>query len=251
MGHRALKTRKIISIHRPGLWVLAASGLLLLVVLSVWLAYEHGRNVAGFDRVEASQAMDELYQKIQQMKLQNEAIRQQNAMLERNSKIDDDAGSHLQVTFSDAQAEVHELKKELEFYKSIISPGQTKRSVELQVVKLQKLEDGRFKYMITVSQKGRNDNYVKGSIKVAVIGRQEEKAVTLQLHEVSKEAKKNTNFGFKYFQTFEGTMSIPDNFWPEFLQVKVKPKSNLIDAVEQQYVWSDLTAGGTEYVGQQ
>ena len=251
MSPHPLKTRKIISIQRPGLWVLSVFSLILLVVLSVWLAYDYGRNVAGFDRVEASQAMDELYQQIQQMKLKNDEIQQHNAMLERNSQIDDDAGSHLQMTFSDAQSEVHELKKELEFYKSIITPGKTKRNVVIQAVALQKLEDGRFKYKITISQKGRNDNFAKGVIKVAVIGQQEGKPMTLQLHEVSKEAKKITKFGFKYFQNFEGTMSMPDQFWPEYMQVQVKPKSRQIEAVKQQYAWSDLTAGGAQYVGQQ
>ena len=245
-----LKTRKIITVQRPSLWVLSAFVLIFLVALSVWLAYEHGRTVAGFDRAEASQAMDELYQQIQKMKLKNDEIQQHNAMLERNSIIDDDAGSRLQMTFSGTQAEVQELKKELEFYKSIISPTKTKRSVVLQSVGLQQADDGQFKYKITISQKGRNDLYAKGTINVAVIGKQGEKPVELKLHEISKDAKKITKFGFKYFQTFEGTMSMPDQFWPEYMKVLVKPKSNQIAAVEQQYAWSDLTAGDINYVGQ-
>lgn len=245
-----LKTRKIITVQRPSLWGLSAFVLIFLVALSVWLAYEHGRTVAGFDRAEASQAMDELYQQIQKMKLKNDEIQQHNAMLERNSIIDDDAGSRLQMTFSGTQAEVQELKKELEFYKSIISPTKTKRSVVLQSVGLQQADDGQFKYKITISQKGRNDLYAKGTINVAVIGKQGEKPVELKLHEISKDAKKITKFGFKYFQTFEGTMSMPDQFWPEYMKVLVKPKSNQIAAVEQQYAWSDLTAGDINYVGQ-
>ena len=250
MGTHALKTRKIITVQRPGLWFLSALGLLFLVTLGVWVSYEYGRNVAGFDRVEASQAMDELYQTIQQLRSKNAEILQQNAMLKRNRKIDDDAGSHLQVTFSDAQIEVQELKKELEFYKSIISPGKLKRSVVIQAVQLQKLEDGRFKYKITLSQKGRNDNYASGVLDINVIGKQGEQPLTVKLHEISKDANKITKFGFKYFQTFEGTMSIPDQFWPEYIQVKVKPKSNQIKAVDEQYAWSDLAAGGAQYVGQ-
>lgn len=245
MRPHPLTTRRIITIQRPFLWFVSAAALFLLFSLCIWQAYDYGRSVAGFDRAEASQAMDELYQQIQEMKLKNSEILQQNAMLERNSRIDDDAGNHLQMTFSDAQLEVQELKKELKFYKSIITPGKKKRSVVIQAVHLQKLEDGRFKYKITISQKGRNDRYARGTIKVAVIGQQEGQPMTLKWGKISKEAKKFTKFGFKYFQTFEGTMKMPDQFWPEYLQVQVKPKSNLIEAAEQQYTWSDLTVGGT------
>lgn len=251
MGIRALKIRKVISIQRPGLWFLSALGVLLLIALLVWVAYEYGRNVAGYDRVEATAVIDDLYQKIHQIQQEKADIEQQNAMLERNSRIDGDAGKHLESNFGEIQTEVHELKKELEFYKSIVSPGQSKKSkVVIQAIQLHELEDRQYRYKVTVSQKGRNDNFVKGVLKMTIIGHNEGQPVTLDMSEVTDGNQKLYKFGFKYFQNFEGAISLPENFYPEYMQVLVKPKSRLVETVDKKFTWSDLTAGEIKYVGQ-
>ena len=251
MGAKALKVRKIISIQRPGLWFLSALGLLLLIAISFWSAYEYGRYVAGYDRAEASTTIDDLYQQIQEIRQEKADIQQQNAMLERNSRIDGDAGKHLEVNFSEIQTEVSELKKELEFYKSIVSPGQSNKSeVVIQAIQLQELENRQYRYKVTVSQKGRNDNFVKGFLKMTIGGHNEGEAVTLDMSEVTEGSQKLYKFGFKYFQNFEGTISLPEKFYPEYMQVLVKPKLRAIAAIDKKFTWSDLTAGEINYVGQ-
>ena len=51
-------------------------------------------------------------------------------------------------------------------------------------------------------------------------------------------------FGFKYFQNFEGVMNLPVAFQPDYLHVEVNPSTGKIKAIDEQYTWSDLTAGG-------
>lgn len=250
MAASPLITRKIITIQRPSLWLLSGFFIVLMLLLLNWLAYEHGRNVAGFDRMEATAVMDELHRQILELEQENDEIQQHNAMLERNSQIDEDAGKYLEDTFSETQSDIQELKKELEFYKSIVSPEQSKRSLVIQAIQVIELEDGRFRYKLTISQKGRNDKLVRGSLSIAVIGHKQEQPVTLKLSEISDEKKQRLKFGFKYFQNFEGTMRLPESFWPEYVRVQVKPKLRSIDAMNEQYAWSDLTAGEMKYVGQ-
>jgi hypothetical protein len=95
-----------------------------------------------------------------------------------------------------------------------------------------------------VSQRGRNDQIARGTVDVSIEGKNEGKPVTLQLADVSKDVKKPMKFGFKYFQKFEGVMNLPDAFQADSLHVKVKPSTGKIKAVEEQFAWSDLTAGG-------
>lgn len=250
MSISSLKTRKIITIQRPWLWLISLFSVFLLFAVLVWMAFESGRVAAGYDRAEATEIIDDMHQQIQQMQLKNDAIVQHNAMLERNIKIDEDAGRHIVVTYNEAQSEVQELKKELEFYKSIITPDETKRSVSIHGIQVDEREGGGFTYKITISQKGRNDKKVSGKMKLAVTGKKLGEVETLTLNEISDEKSKEQGFGFKYFQTFEGVMEFPEGFWPEFLQVQVKPSLRSIESIDEQFTWAELTAGEMQYVGQ-
>ena len=143
-----------------------------------------------------------------------------------------------------AQDEVLGLKKELSFYKSIVAPEQGSRSIAVQTVQLQVNEAGDYQYKVMISQRGRNDKLARGTINLSIIGKSEGKEVTLALADVSTNAKKPMKFGFKYFQNFEGVMSLPAAFVPDYLHLKVNPSTGKIKAIDEQYAWSDLTAGG-------
>ncbi|MCK4675829.1 MAG: hypothetical protein KAT61_07915, partial [Gammaproteobacteria bacterium] len=165
-------------------------------------------------------------------------------MLKRNSEINDDAHSQLKESLAQAQNETLKFKKELSFYKSIVAPEQGGRSIAIQTVQLKQNEAGGYHYKIMVSQRGRNDKFARGTIDVSIEGVNKGKSVTLKLADVSNDTKKPMKFGFKYFQNFEGVMNLPDAFQADSLHVKVKPSTGKLKAIDEQFAWSDLTAGG-------
>jgi hypothetical protein len=250
VNYKPLQSKLLITIHRPALWLLSMAAVASFIALLIWLAFEYGQKVAGYDKGEAMTYIDDLQQQLEDALAQNTESQRQAAMLERNSVIDDGATEQLKKSLSEAQAESLELKKELSFYKSIVSPEAAKRSLAIQTIQLKPDLNGGYQYKIMVSQRGRNDRFARGGIEVTIEGSQEGQATTLKLKEVSNEIKKPITFGFKYFQNFEGTMTLPVTFRPEFMRVQVKPKSSRIDPVDEKFAWADLTAGGEQNVGQ-
>ena len=245
MNYNPLQTRVLITIQRPGLWVFNFFLLLCVVALMVWLSFAYGQRVAGYDKTEAISYIEDLEQQIADLTLQNTESERQTAMLERNSTIDDGASDQLKISLTEAQAEALELKKELTFYKSIITPGDTKRSLMIQTIHLKPdTVNGTYQYQIMISQRGRNDNFARGTIDVTLGGTEAGQAKVIKLSEVSKEAKKPIKFGLKYFQKFNGMITLPATFQPEFMRVKVKAKSSKIDPIDEQFAWADLTAAG-------
>ena len=245
MNYKPLETRILITIQRPGLWVLNFFLMLCAIAFICWLAFAYGQRGAGYDKNEAVAYIEDLELQIADLKLQFTESQRQTAMLERNSTIDGGASEQLRVSLAEAQAESLELKKELTFYKSIISPGETKRSLMIQTIQLKAdANTGDYQYKIMVSQRGRNDRFARGSIDVTLGGTEAGQAKVIKLSAVSKEAKKPIRFGFKYFQKFSGTITLPATFQPEYMRVKVKPKSSKIDPIDEQFAWADLTAGG-------
>lgn len=241
---KALQTRTIITIHQPQLWLLSLVAIFFVLMALLWGSFEYGRYVAGFDSADASTYIEQLQEQLEESQAEIIESTRQATMLERNSRIDDDASVQLKETLAQTQNEALELKKELSFYKSIVAPEQGGRSLAIQTIQLKLNKAGEYDYKIMVSQRGRNDQFARGTIEVRIEGVNKGKPVTLKLSEVSNATKVPMKFGFKYFQNFEGVMVLPETFSPDYVRVKVVPSTGKIKTVDEQFAWSDLTAGG-------
>ena len=102
---------------------------------------------------------------------------------------------------------------------------------------------GDYDYKIMVSQQGRNDRFARGTIEVTIEGTNQGVTQVLALNDVSDDAGKPMNFGLKYFQNFNGKLTLPQGFEAESMRVKVKPRSKTLDSVDEKFPWDDLTAG--------
>ena len=244
MTFKPLQTKQIITIQQPMLWLLSFVIIFCIISISLWVSFEYGLKVAGYNSADTDAYISQLQEQLEETQAEIIESNRQATMLERNSRIDDDASGQLKETLAQVQSEALELKKELSFYKSIVSPEQGGRSLAIQTIQLKKNEDGGYSYKIMVSQRGRNDQLARGSIDVSIEGVDKGQPVVLALSDVSTNVKKPMKFGFKYFQNFEGVMTLPVAFQPDSLHVKVKPSTRKIKTVDEQFAWSDLTAGG-------
>ncbi len=237
-------SRHIIVIQRPALWAVSLLVLLCIGLVSVWMVYEYGRYAAGYDSADAQQQIAQLKMQVDKLETKSVETQRRSSMLERNRQIDDDASEQLKGSLIKAQNEVLGLKKELAFYKSIVAPEQGGRSLAIQAFQLKPDNNGGYLYKIMITQRGRNDRFARGVIHVSIEGVTKGKPVTLKLSEVSNEHKKVMKFGFKYFQSFEGVMTLPDAFQPDLVRIRVNAKTGRIKPIDKKFSWSDLTAGG-------
>lgn len=244
MKVKPLQTRKIITIQRPALWLLNIVIFICMILILLWVSYEYGRSTAGFDSAGTSAYIDQLRSQLEESQAEIVETNRRATMLERNNQIDGDVSAQLKKTLAQSQNEVQELKKELSFYKSIVAPEEGSQSIAIQTIQLKQNETGGYDYKIMISQRGRNDQFARGTINVSIEGMSQGKPVTLQLADVSKDIKKPMKFGFKYFQNFEGVMTLPDAFQADTLHILVEPSGGKIKTVDEQFAWSDLTAGG-------
>ena len=244
MSSKPLQTRYLITIQRPGRWAMGFIVVMALLAASIWLTYETGRRMAGFDAAETDRVITAHQVEIARLQGNLAEYQRQAAMLERNSKIEDDASGELMKSLSEAQNEVLVLKKELAFYKSIVAPEQTKPSLVVQTIQLKQDVAGDYDYKIMVSQQGRNDRFARGTVDVSIEGTKQGAKQVLALSAISEDVKKPMKFGFKYFQNFTGKLKLPEGFKAESMRVKVNPKSKTLDSIDEKFPWDDLTAGG-------
>lgn len=178
-----------------------------------------------------------LSEELQRLEEENEAYQQKIAFLESLSKVDRLAVKDTQDTLAALQKELLESKRELDFYKRIISPKTRHEGIAIQDFRLTQAPDG-FLYRIILSQGIGNDKIVKGKVQLLIEGSSHDVPQVLKGREV--EATSDSRFEFRYFQSLSGKLSLPEGFTPAAVEVRLMPETKGLKAVSKKWLWSTL-----------
>ncbi|MFA5627005.1 MAG: DUF6776 family protein [Thiohalomonadaceae bacterium] len=230
-------SRLIVKSYRPWRLPLIILGLLLGSVLSGWGLFEYGRYRAGYDGLTAQQTLDELARKNTELQNQIISLREEKAVLERSIQIDRQAYKTLEAMVSGLQAEVIDHKSDLAFYRGIVSPKEAQQGLRVETfdVAANSQENG-YHFKLVLTQVLKNERLIKGKARFEVEGLQGGENKVLSQHEVMTDTSKFFSFNFKYFQNFEGDLTLPDGFVPLRVVVRVD-ESGGADKIEKIIEW--------------
>lgn len=231
-------SRLVVTPHRPWRTRLLMGGLLLGGMLSSWGLFEYGRYRAGFDNLTAQQAQGQLSRENAELHQEIVALREEKAVLERSIQIDRQAYKALEATVNGLQAEISGYKSELAFYRGIVSPKDAQQGLRVESFEIaaQGVENS-FRYKLVLTQVLKSDRLARGKATFEVEGLLDGQSKTLSQDEVSVDAAKFFTFSFKYFQNFEGDLTLPAGFIPLRVVVKVDPAGSGADKVERIVDW--------------
>jgi hypothetical protein len=227
--------------------------ILLTFILIIWLVFDFGRLQAGFDLAKTEQYIAELQQQIKELTRQKNSLHRENSKLILGRNIDRDISAKANKTLLETQTKIMEMKEELLFYRNVMSPSKSKRSVEIKRVQLTVMAENEFKYKLQLIQTGRHDVAARGVVEISIKGvKSDGKVVRLAMPSITtSKSKKRQKFGFKYFQNFEGGIRIPQDFVPMSMYVKVLPRNSRIPRVDKSFAWGEiLNVGEQNNVGQ-
>jgi hypothetical protein len=230
--------RKIL-VYRPLFVWLAAVALAGLSLTGGYFLYNLGQQTAVGGLEQLTHDRGALGQTISELQKVNLGLREKIAMLERSSEIDRRASLEVRNQFRGLQDELLELRKELAFYKGIVSPGDVKPGIKIQRFHLEPgQKSGRFAYSLTLTQVKRNDRYVRGVIEIDVEGVEDGTPTVLPITALADGNGKALSFKFRYYQDFKGEMRIPAEFQPQRVRIRAKPRGKgQPPAVEQIVKW--------------
>ncbi|GAB4292234.1 MAG: hypothetical protein Kow0096_06970 [Thiohalomonadaceae bacterium] len=230
-------TRLVVTPHRPWRMRLVIGGLVIGAVLSGWGLFEYGRYRAGFDTLTAQQEQGELNRQNAELHQEIVALREEKAVLERSIQIDRQAYKALEATVGGLQAEIAEYKSELAFYRGIVSPKDAQQGLRVESFDIAANGvENSFRFKLVLTQVLKSDRLARGRATFEVEGLQEGQNKTLLQHEVTTDATKFFTFNFKYFQNFEGDLTLPAGFIPLRVVVKLDPSGGA-DKVEKIVEW--------------
>ena len=216
--------RKILMYRPAEVWLVIGVGTLLLA-LAAYLTFQLGKQQAGAELQQLQHQRGRLDQQIEQQQSELMALREQHAVLQRASEIDRQASLELRDDFARLQGEVLGLRKELDFYRGIVSPGEVEPGLHIQNFRLEPAaEKGEFRYELTVTQLKRNDRFVTGVVEMEVEGVEDGLTKLLPFATLVAGDSKALRFRFRYFQRFAGKLRLPDQFQPRRVTIRLSPR---------------------------
>jgi hypothetical protein len=245
MWKTANRKQYLVKQHDPRRSLLVKLCVLLVLVASCWMVFEYGRQRGGFDSVQAKRDIETLVEQMSILNARIDELMSENAHLASSSEIDATANKEVGETLTMLNDEMLELKEELVFYRSLLSPAELEPGV--QILGIQMIKDGSsnaYNYKIVLTQRHNGNQFVTGDVDVQVNGLQSGKTMRLDLAEVTNSSGNEMSFRFKSFQSLEGRLVLPEDFQPRDVLVNVNPTTRGIKQIERNYEWNTIVSGG-------
>jgi len=217
-------------------WLVVVGAALLLALLATY-AYHRGRASAGLDAAQVALERRELVARADRLEQQNAKLNARVAELEMERKLDREAYGQVEQTLGELQSQLSRQSDDLAFYKSIVSPADGVQGLRIHRFEVRPGVDLReFRMQLTLVQSMRHESVASGLVQVVVHGMQGERPARHSVGELLGRPKAQLPFSFRYFQTIEQAVTLPEGFQPFEAEVQVR-SSKLRSPLQQSFPW--------------
>jgi hypothetical protein len=219
--------------------------LALLVVLSLYLAYEFGHYQAGFDGIQAAQERSALQGKIDSLNATLKELRVQMASAEAQQTAQARERTEVARTIGELQADVARQQQELEFYRGIALPQGAAAAAAAAPVRVQQFQiaardEAARQYLLrfSLNRLVRPEEQISGQLAIIVDGERNASAASIDLAALSGGAVSLLPFNFRYFASVEQPITLPADFRPQRVTIEVRPGRKGMAPYRQTFVWA-------------
>ncbi len=226
-------------------WTMLFSALLLGIV-ALYLAFEVGRQKAGFDGIRAAQQRTALEEQIAALQITIKELRVQLA-------VDDEARisqvrerSEVARTIGELQAALARVQQDLEFYRGIANPLAAAKPPTVRVQQFQVLTANAaarsYTLRFALNRPTRPEESSSGTLAVTIDGERAGAAASLDLSMLTDGKQRELPYSFRYYSNVEQLVSVPADFRPERVTIEIRPARKGQGPFRQTFVWNpDVT----------
>ncbi|HYM36387.1 MAG TPA: DUF6776 family protein [Steroidobacteraceae bacterium] len=234
----------VVRYHAPWRRRLTLAGAILGAIVIVYATYEWGRFDGGYSVFAAAQERRNHAAEIKSLQTDNADLRSRVTDADMARNVDRKSYADVETTLHDLQAQVQRQREELAFYRGIVSPEDGVGGLRIQ--RLDILGGGaerHYKLRLVLMQSMRQDATVSGSFTVELEGVRDKQPARLNLSDVGGQARESGDvpFSFRYFQSIERELTLPEGFEPSAINVEVK--SSRQQPLRQSFPWQVITTG--------
>jgi hypothetical protein len=217
-------------------WLVPAAAALFAVLLAAY-AYHRGQVAGGHDAAQMLIDRRELNAKAERLEEQNAALNARVAELEMSRKLDREAYGEVGKSLGELQSQLSRQSDDLAFYRSIVSPADGVQGLRIQRFEVAPGAAPReYVLKVTLIQAMRHESMASGLAQVVVHGMQGDSPARYSVGELLGRPKAQLPFSFRYFQTIEQAVTLPEGFQAFEAEVQVR-SSKLRFPMQQSFPW--------------
>jgi hypothetical protein len=218
-------------------WLYGAIAAALLTVLAGWIGYGIGQRSAGHDAAAEAEKLAVVQDQAEKLEFDNKRLNAQVGELEMARRLDRDAYGQVEATLGDLQSQLARQSDDLAFYRSIVSPADGIQGLRIQRFEVLPGEEPRqVRLKLTLVQAMRHESIVAGLAQITLIGVKDDVPARFSVGDLLGKPRAELPFSFRYFQTIEQAVVLPEGFEPYETDVRVH-SSKLRTPVQQTFAW--------------
>ena len=199
-----------VQIHLSWPWRMTAWVVALSVVGAlIWWGFDSGRLFAGIDRSTAEHERTLLHQEVAALRAENSDLRMRSVTLESELQIAKGAQTMLSKQGLGLQAENTQLKEDLVFLQRLMADAGREVAPSIQRVQVQRAATDAYRFRVLVVNGGSPGDEFSGRLQLQVNLVQGGQRSLLTLPDDQPSGGLAMNLAFKYYQSVEGTFSVP------------------------------------------
>jgi len=226
-------------------WTMLASALLLGVV-ALYLAFEFGRQKAGFDGIQAGQQRAALEAQIASLQNTMHDLQVQLAAADEARISQVRERSEVAKTIGELQAALGRAQQDLEFYRGIANPVAGAKPQPVRVQQFQVLTTDAaarsFTLRFALNRPTRPEESTAGTLGVTIEGERAGAAASIDLALLTDGKQRDLPYSFRYYSNVEQLVTMPADFRPERVTIEIRPSRKGLAPYRQTFVWNpDVT----------
>jgi hypothetical protein len=220
-----------------GLQWLGLTGAVLIALLCSAYAYHRGQLSAGLDAASVALERREATAKAARLEEENTRLNAKVAELEMARRLDREAYGQVEKTLGDLQSQLSRQGDDLAFYRSIVSPADGIQGLRIHRFEVQPgAAAGEYQLKLTLIQSMRHESVAAGLAQLVVHGMQGDRPARHTVGELLGRPQAQLPFSFRYFQTIEQAVTLPEGFQAFEVEVQVR-SSKLRFPMQQSFPW--------------
>lgn len=226
----------VVSVNRRVQWLTRLLAVVVLIALPISV-YEATRFQVGEEIRLLEAENQQLALNTEQALAELDGLRQQMVNLELASDLDHQVIDQLREQLVQWRERGEQQAEQIQFYLSLMDPGSGGDGVFLdRAVLLATADPNRFRYQVVVGQKSQNHDRVTGSLQIMVHSDIDDSVESLSLGELTDQDTPLA-LGFKFFQTLEGFVYLPDGFQPGSWSLEFDIRTPVRQSFSEQLDW--------------
>lgn len=229
-----------------GFWTAVIAAALAVAVVAAWIAYGYGQRSAGHDAAATAELHDALAAQVDRLQSENQHLHAQVAELEMARRLDRDAYGAIERTLGDLQSQLAREGDDLAFYRSIVSPADGIQGLRIQRFDVTPGAGPRqYRLRLTLVQAMRHESVVSGLAQITLSGMQGAVPRKYSIGELLDQPRAQLPFSFRYFQTLEQVVTLPEGFEPYEADVQLQSSKLRAGPLQQAFPWKVPATGAT------